>query len=181
MTFASVIAGGERDFDFLFGEWIVQGRRRRSAPGADGDAWETIEAVQKCWPLLHGLGNVGELVSDAGEPLYACLRFFDQKSGLWTIYSVSLIEGIRQPPVRGGFAAGTGEFRGEDTVDGRPIVLRDRWTGTESQRPRWERALSTDGGRSFEPCWIMEHERVFWPVEAGPVPEWLPAPARAGA
>lgn len=173
MEFSSFTRNGERDFDFLFGEWIVQGRRRRHA----GDPWQTFEAVQKCWPLLNGLGNVGEIVSESGDPLYACLRFFDRQSGLWTIYSVSLIEGIAQPPVRGAFAGGLGEFRGEDTMDGRPVVLKDVWTGTATHRPRWERTLSADGGRSFESCWVMELERVFWPLEAGPVPEWLPAPA----
>jgi hypothetical protein len=167
------MTGGARDFDFLYGEWLVQGRRRL-VPLSDAEAWETIEAVHKCWPLLNGLGNVGELVTDDGEPLYACLRFFDPRTSVWTIYSVSLTEGIALPPARGRFANGVGEFSCEDVLDGRPVLARDCWTGTGTGRPRWERSLSGDGGRTWQPCWFMEFERVYWPLEAGPVPEWLP-------
>src|SRR5690606_9580088 len=104
--------GTPRDFEFLYGEWMVQGTRRR-AP-LDGGEWETIEAVHRCWPVLNGLGNVGELVSDDGEPLYACLRYFDARYARWTLYSVSLADGIAMPPMHGGFAGGVGEFRCED-------------------------------------------------------------------
>lgn len=168
--------GGVRDFDFLYGEWMVQGRRRL-APLTGDDEWETIEAVQKCWPLLNGLGNAGELVSDDGDPLYACLRVFDHRAAQWTIYSVSLPDGIVQPPVRGRFSGGAGEFRCEDRVDGRPVLARDCWTAAGSGRPRWERSLSADEGRTWESYWVMELERVYWPLEAGPAPEWLPGAA----
>lgn len=177
----SQMTGGARDFDFLYGEWMVQGRRRL-APLSGVDEWETIEAVLKCWPLLNGLGNVGELVADDGEPLYAFLSFFDPRTSLWTIYSVSLAEGIALPPARGQFVGGVGEFSceyGKDGLDGRPVLARDWWNRTETGRPRWERSLSGDGGQSWERYWSMEFERVYWPLEAGPVPEWLPGPALA--
>lgn len=172
---SSQMTGTPRDFEFLYGEWMVQGTRRR-AP-LDGGEWETIEAVHRCWPVLNGLGNVGELVSDDGEPLYACLRYFDARYARWTLYSVSLADGIAMPPMHGGFAGGVGEFRCEDQVEGRPVVIRDRWTGIGSGRPHWERALSVDGGRRWETCWMMDFERVYWPLETGPAPEWMPAPA----
>src|SRR5690606_32291726 len=110
-------------------------------------------------------------------PLYACLCCFDPRTTVWTVHAVSLFDGSALPPARGGFAGGVGEFRCEDVVDGRPVVGRDRWTGIASGRPRWERSLSADGGRSWEPYWIMEYERVYWPLEAGPAPDWQPAGA----
>lgn len=157
---------GSRDFEFLYGEWIVSSRRLRRPLAGCGE-WETMDALQKCWPLLNGLGNVDELVSDEGGPLNACLRFFDPRTQLWTIYSVSSLEGIVQPPVRGAFSGGVGEFRCEDRLDGRPVRVRDRWTGIATGEPRWERSLSGDGGRTWETNWIMELTRVYWPFEAG--------------
>ena len=54
---------GARDFEFLYGVWLVQGRRRRE-PRSGCDRWERFEGIQKCWPLLNGLGNVAELVNE---------------------------------------------------------------------------------------------------------------------
>lgn len=162
-----------RDFEFLYGEWIVSSRRLKE-PLAGCNEWDTVDALQKCWPLLNGLGNVDELVSDEGGPLNACLRFFDPRTKLWTIYSVSSLAGIVQPPVRGGFSDGIGEFRCEDSLDGRPVLVRDRWSDTATEAPRWERSLSADGGRTWETNWIMTLTRVHWPLEAGPAPNWRP-------
>lgn len=162
---------GPRDFEFLYGEWIVQSRRRQR-PLCGCDEWEAVDALQKCWPLLNGLGNVDELVSDDGGALNASLRFFDPRTKLWTVYSVSSLDGIVQPPVRGAFAAGIGEFRCEDRLDGRPVLVRDRWLDTDTEQPRWDRSLSADGGGTWETNWIMDLKRVYWPLEAGPVPDW---------
>lgn len=162
---------GPRDFEFLYGEWMVSSRRLQR-PLAGCDEWETVDALQKCWPLLNGLGNVDELTSDDGGPLNACLRFYDPRTNLWSIYSVSSLDGIAQPPVRGAFSGSVGEFHSEDQLNGRPVLVRDRWTDTTTDRPRWERSLSADGGRTWETNWIMELSRVYWPLEAGSAPDW---------
>jgi hypothetical protein len=157
---------GARDFEFLYGEWMVHCRRLRRAQGGC-DEWDRFDALQKCWPLLGGLGNVDELVSDDGAPLCASLRFFDPASRQWTVYSVSTHDGLVQPPICGAFNNGIGEFYCEHRQDGRPVLVRDRWLQTGSSRPNWERAMSADGGNTWETNWLMNYIRVDWPLETG--------------
>ena len=60
------------------------------------------------------------------------------------------------PPVFGTFDGGIGVFDGEDTFDGRPILVRFVWSGVTTPTPRWEQAFSADGGDSWESNWVME-------------------------
>lgn len=155
-----------RDFEFLYGEWLVQGRRRRE-PLSGCDRWERFEAIQKCWPLLNGLGNVAEVVSEECGAMSASLRFVDPKSRLWSIYSLSSREGLAGPPAQGRFRNGTGEFFREEQWCGSPVLVRERWLNTASATPVWDRALSSDGGGTWEIDWTMQLARVDWPFECG--------------
>ena len=53
------------------------------------------------------------------------------------------------PPVIGAFAGDTGIFEGEDTFEGRPILVRFTWSGVTTPTPRWEQAFSEDGGETL--------------------------------
>jgi len=61
--------------------------------------------------------------------------------------------GVVQPPVFGKVQGDPGEFVGDDTLNGKKILCRYRWTRTGS--PRWEQAFSADGGKTWETNWIM--------------------------
>lgn len=65
--------------------------------------------------------------------------------------------------VMGGFGNvdenGVGTFVANDSLDGKPIVVRFTWSVPSHDRPRWEQAFSPDGGRSWEVNWIMEFSR----------------------
>ena len=63
----------------------------------------------------------------------------------------------------GAFSGDTGVFEGEDTFEGRPILVRFIWSRTTSGKPRWEQAFSEDGGETWETNWIMD----FTPTENG--------------
>lgn len=156
-------APGVRGFEFLYGEWIVQGRRRREL---GCDRWDRFDAIQTCCPLLNGLGNVDELVSEDQVVVNASLRLLDPRSGRWTIYDLSARNGVAAPSVQGSFRNGIGEFVGEEQRDGGFVRVRERWLKTASAMPVWERALSADGGRTWEVSWTMELARVHWPFES---------------
>jgi len=55
----------------------------------------------------------------------------------------------------GRFMGGIGEFFGDETVDGKPVLCRFRWTQPTADSARWEQAFSDDGGRTWETNWIM--------------------------
>jgi hypothetical protein len=62
--------------------------------------------------------------------------------------------------VFGSFEGDTGIFEGEDTLDGRPILVRFRWSGITTETPRWEQAFSEDGGETWETNWVMDFTRA---------------------
>src|SRR5688572_8957628 len=109
---------GKQDFEFLYGQWLVRNRRLRQRLVGCKD-WDVFDSMQKCWPLLNGLGNVDEFVCDDCGPLGATLRFFDPQSRRWTLHWVSSRDGVLQPPVQGAFRGDVGEFYGEDAVNGK--------------------------------------------------------------
>ena len=54
------------------------------------------------------------------------------------------------------FDGDIGVFEGEDTFEGRPILVRFILVRRTTPTPRWEQAFSADGGATWEPNWVME-------------------------
>jgi hypothetical protein len=152
--------GTERDFDFWMGRWKVRNRRLRERL-AGSDEWDEFESTVVARPILDGLGNEDEFRTDhAGGFTGMSFRFFDPERRLWSIYwADTRTSGVLDPPVFGFIAGDTGVFEGEDTFDGRPIVVRFTWSRVTTPTPRWEQAFSDDGGETWETNWIMDFTR----------------------
>jgi hypothetical protein len=149
------------DFDFWTGMW--RGRNRRLRERLAGcDEWDEFEGTCVARPLLGGLGNMDEFHTDyQGGLVGLSLRFFDPVTRLWAIYwSDSRRSGLLEPPVVGSFSGGIGVFECDDTFDGRPIVVRYRWSDITSTTARWEQSFSADGGESWETNWTVDHRRL---------------------
>ena len=156
----AVQEGTARDFDFWMGSWNVHNRRlRRRLAGSD--EWDEFEATVVARPLLDGLGNEDEFRTDyEGGFIGMSFRFFDPETSLWSIYWADTRRlGILDPPVLGGFDGDTGIFEGDDTFDGRPILVRFTWSGVTTPKPRWEQAFSEDSGETWETNWVMDFTR----------------------
>jgi len=156
----------QRAFDFLLGNWRVH-NRRLTRRFARCDEWEVFDAVQTNQALPGDIGNIDDFVAATWRPDYVglSLRLFNPQTGLWSIYWLDNrtggldAAGILTPPVVGRFDGGTGIFTGDDIVDGQPIRVRYTWSDVDSARPRWEQAMSVDGGFSWEMNWSMEFEK----------------------
>lgn len=113
--------------------------------------------------LIEGVANAEEYqIAMPGRPYNAlAVRAFDAKARTWTIWWFD----SRYPelglgtPVRGGFNGDTGLFFAEETVDGKPGLLRFVWQRNSNERARWEQALSTDG-QNWSPNWTMDFVRA---------------------
>jgi hypothetical protein len=153
--------GTASDFDFFMGSWDVHNRCLRKRL-AGSDEWDEFEATSAARPLLDGLGNEDEFRTDyCGGFIGMSLRFFDPETQLWSIYWTDTRRcGQLDPPVFGSFAGDTGVFLGEDTFEGRPILVRFLWSGVTTTTPRWEQAFSDDDGESWETNWVMEFTRA---------------------
>jgi hypothetical protein len=150
------------DFDFYFGRWRVR-HRRLTARLAGSDDWEAFDGTSTAWPLLGGAGNVDDNVLELPSGSYRAvsLRSYDPVADAWSIWWLDgRNPGRLDPPVVGGFRNGVGTFIGEDTFDGRPILVRFLWSDITATACRWEQAFSADGGATWEVNWVMESTRL---------------------
>ena len=150
------------DFDFQQGHWHVAHRRLKARLAGCTD-WEEFPGTSEQRPLLGGHGNVEDnlLHLPTGSYRALALRSYDPAGGTWAIWWLD----ARAPhaldvPVIGRFENGVGTFYADDTLGGRPVRLRFLWLGADTARPRWEQALSADGGASWETNWTMDFTRA---------------------
>ena len=153
---------GTHGFDFLFGTWRIENRRLVGRL-IGSEEWETFIAYGTCRPILGGISNIDDFhPEDGGWAGYegATFRLFDPHRDEWSIYSTDNVLCVLLPPVVGRFVDGTGEFLGDDVLDGRPVWVRFRWTSMTATTAHWEQAFSGDGGETWETNWSMDFTRI---------------------
>lgn len=157
----SIHPGSPSDFDFIIGDWQVRHRRLNSRMTGCTE-WTEFSGTSSTRKILGGFGNVEDnrLNFPDGEVKAAAFRSFDQTSGCWAIW---WLDG-RAPhnldvPVVGRFSDCVGTFFANDSLDGRPITVRFTWHANLGKNPIWEQAFSGDGGKTWEPNWVMEFAR----------------------
>ncbi|WP_439568545.1 DUF1579 domain-containing protein [Sphingopyxis sp.] len=149
------------DFDFQIGSWQVK-HRRLQARLAGCDVWDEFDGTCDMRPILGGHGNVEDNVLHIPGGTYraVALRSFDPAQNSWAIW---WLDGRRphtlDVPVIGRFDDGIGKFYADDVLEGRPIRLRFVWSRTDTASPRWEQAMSADGGARWEVNWTMDFTR----------------------
>ena len=156
------MTAADRGFDFQTGRWRVRHRRLKERL-AGCTEWDEFEGKCEARPILGGYGNIedNQINLPGGSYRAVALRSFDPTSGSWAIW---WLDG-RHPhsldvPVVGRFENGVGTFFADDVHDGQPIKLRFFWLATDTDSPRWEQAMSPDGGQNWETNWIMDFERA---------------------
>ena len=151
---------GRHDFDFYFGRWAIHNERLRERLVGSTD-WEHFEAIQECRPILGGVGNIDDFVTDWGGGFVGMtLRLFNPATRTWSLYWASNRDGVLEPPVVGRFENGVGTFIGRDTHKGTPVLARFTWSHITPDSALWQQAFSTDDGASWETNWIMRMTRI---------------------
>ncbi|HYE44973.1 MAG TPA: NIPSNAP family protein [Caulobacter sp.] len=156
-----VPADGRKDFDFLIGSWRVRHRRLKARLAGSSD-WAPFEGWCQCRKTMGGLGNADDNLLNLPEGAYAAygVRRFDPKLNRWSIWWLDARYPNIEPPVHGGFKDGVGTFIGEDTFEGRPILVRFTWSKITADAAHWSQAFSPDNGKTWEVNWEMDFERV---------------------
>jgi hypothetical protein len=96
-----------------------------------------------------------------GDIRAIALRSFDPETGLWAIWWLaSSSPHLLDVPVKGRFEAGTGAFYSDETFEDRPVRVRFLWHTATPDSPRWEQAMSEDGGTTWETNWTMDFSRA---------------------
>lgn len=148
------------DWDWLVGSWTVR-HRRLKARLAGSTEWDVFAGTSVLWLTLGGEGTVDDNVLELPSGTYRAvgIRAFDATTGQWSIWWLDARTPTIEAPVRGGFKDGVGTFEADDTLNGRPIVVRFRWSDITPTSAHWEQAFSPDGGATWETNWTMEFTR----------------------
>jgi predicted methyltransferase len=88
------------------------------------------------------------------------LRLFNPESRQWSIYWADSVTAVLQQPMIGEFKNGRGEFYGQDTLDGKAILVREIYTASSPTLRHLEVAYSQDGGRTWEMNWKMTDTKL---------------------
>ena len=149
------------DFDYFLGSWRVEHRRLRKRLAGSND-WEEFAGRTHCQQLFGGLVNLNESVSyrDGRTSHGMGLGGLDARGarrGDW--YLCAGDPSKMEPPLYGRFAKGVGTFLARETFEGRPVLVRGRFSSVNKDEARWEQAFSTDDGASWETNWVMRYIR----------------------
>jgi hypothetical protein len=150
------------DFDFEFGQWRVSHRRLKERL-VKCDDWEEFKGISETRAVLGGSGNIEDnlLEFPSGPYRAIAVRAFDVTAQTWAIWWLSANNPHQlDVPVVGTFEDGIGSFFAEDALNGEPILVRFLWLRTNTESPRWEQAMSRDGGRTWETNWTMDFEKL---------------------
>ena len=153
----SAARDGRHDFDWEIGTWTTKVRVRRNPLSGAAPDWAEYEGTSVVKPLLDGRANFVELsVSGTrGRIEGGSLRLYNPKARQWSLNYASASGGVLTAPVFGSFDdRGRGTFYGEDTLDGRTILVRFLIVPVSPREVRFEQAYSTDGGQTWEDNWI---------------------------
>jgi hypothetical protein len=149
---------GTRGFDFEHGDWRVHHRIKRPT-----GEWYEFDGTCSVRPLRGGAGNVEEHVfaRPSGTTYGVAIRAYDAEKNHWSIWWVdSRYMSLMGEPAIGRFENGVGNFY-SDYKDPQGKLVRGRltWSQITPTSARWEQAQSNDGGKTWEPNWVMTLER----------------------
>ena len=158
-AFAADDLTGAQDFDFEFGDWTVHHRVKRPT-----GEWYEFEGTSNTRPVLDGLGSVEDNLfhRPQGDTRGLAIRAYDPASRTWAIWWIDsrASHGALDPPVKGRFENGVGNFYSDGEMNGKPMRTRFTWSQITKTSARWEQAYSFDAGKTWETNWVMEFKRA---------------------
>ncbi|HUI52439.1 MAG TPA: hypothetical protein VLX60_11670 [Terriglobales bacterium] len=150
---------GSHDFDPLLGSWKYH-LRRRLRPLTGSNTWIEFDGTGVCRTIYDGAQIDQILVNGPdGQIEGLTLRTYSPDSHQWRLYWANKKIGILDPPQVGEFKNGVGEFFAQDTINGKTILIRYRWTNLNTTSPHFEQSFSDDGGKTWEVNWITDQTR----------------------
>ena len=153
---------GQKDFDWEIGTWTTKVKVRRNPLSGTAADWAEYEGTSVVKPLLDCRANFVELsvAGSRGKVEGGSLRLYNPRASQWSLNYASIGGGVLTAPVFGSFdGKGRGTFYGQDSLDGRTILVRFVITQVSQREARFEQAYSVDGGQSWEDNWIAVDTR----------------------
>ena len=158
---------GAHDFDFHMGTWKTH-ISRLVHPFTGSSEWTQYDGVSRVLPVWNGKASLFELEASgpAGHLEGVGLRLYDPQARQWNLNWTNSSIGRLDGAMMGEFHDGRGDFYGQDTFNGRTILVRNSFSDITANASRFEQAFSPDYGRTWETNWIMTFERMAPPPAA---------------
>jgi hypothetical protein len=152
---------GSHDFDLEIGDWSTHVQRLRH-PLSGSHEWVEYEGTSRVKGLLGGRANTVELEvkGAAGSIDGISLRLYEPDAHQWTLNYANIADGRLTTPMIGEFRDGRGQFFGQDSFNGRAILVRFIASAAGADSWRFEQAFSADGGQTWETNWIATDTRL---------------------
>lgn len=163
----SMPADGASDFDYSLGTWRTEvALRRELLQGSD--SWAHYEGTSVVHAIWGGRANMVELDVEgpAGRIEGLSLRLYNPQARQWSLNYANSRRGAMGSPVVGEFRDGRGVFYGQETVDGRIVLVRFIVTQLTPDSWRYVQAFSDDGGATWEDNWIAI-DTLITPPDSG--------------
>jgi len=151
---------GQQDFNWELGTWETKLRRLRQPLGGSQE-WLEYAGTTTVKPLMEKRANIVEfdVQGPSGRISGVSLRLFQPATRQWTLHFANLANGSMTEPMQGGFKHGHGTFYGQDTLNGRKILVRFLIIPVSPDQWRFEQAYSPDDGKTWEDNWIAVDTR----------------------
>ncbi|HVS77458.1 MAG TPA: hypothetical protein VHE11_11025 [Steroidobacteraceae bacterium] len=146
---------GRHDFDFNIGTWKTR-IRILSHPLSGSTRWSRFDGTVVVRPLWGGKGQLEQIEAQGSHGHFEGMTLFlyDTRARQWGQYFANSESGALDSGVRGSFKGRQGEFYGEDSVNGRAVLVRMVWTVTSATEHHVVQSFSADGGRTWEANFI---------------------------
>jgi hypothetical protein len=151
---------GEHDFDFNFGAWKTH-ITRLAHPLSGSHTWVEYDGISNVSKIWNGRASLLELeaTGPAGHVEGVGLRLYNPKSHQWSLNWANSGDGDVGTPMVGGFSNGQGQFYDHEEFQGKFIFARNGFSDIKPDSSHFEQAFSEDGGKNWEPNWIMTFTR----------------------
>jgi hypothetical protein len=141
---------GSHDFDFDIGIWRTHIRRTLDpfAGGRQAIELNGTVTVRKVW---EGRASLEEIETDGPSGHWEGMNLFlyDPVAHQWSQTFVNSKVGRLSGGMVGSFSDGRGELLGQDTIDGRTILVRAVWSQIQPDSHQYEESYSADGGKTW--------------------------------
>jgi hypothetical protein len=154
-------ADAQRAFDFEIGTWKTH-LKRLVRPLTGSTTWVEYQGTTVVRKVWDGRANLVELAVEgpAGRIEALSLRLYNPKTRQWSLNSAGVGSGELSVPAIGGFKNGRGEFFNNETLNGKPILVRFAISDITANSCQFEQAFSDDGGKTWEVNWIATDTRI---------------------
>jgi hypothetical protein len=151
---------GQHDFDFTVGRWKSH-ITRLEKPLSGSTTWIKMEGTKTERKIWNGRAHLEEIEADGptGHLEGLTLFLYNPQAHQWSQTFASSKDGTLGNPEIGEFKNGRGELFGQDTFNGKTILVRAVWSDITQDSHKFEQAFSEDGGKTWEINFVAQLTR----------------------